>query len=179
MSVTKLPYQFDADELLSIYETVDNQHYQSYITSLDGQTYAYDYDFIKEQISLKNFHLLNEMTVMNKFFVDSYVEEVYNTIAADFNVSRARFMTLDKDKRGYSYHKDASKRLHIPLVTNEDNILLVDDVVYRLDVPGALYEVDTTKKHTALNLGWEDRVHIVFDLKLDLDNVRYSKTFTH
>ena len=88
-------------------------------------------------------------------------------------------MVLDRMKRGYSYHKDASKRLHIPLVTNEDNILLVDDVVHRLDVPGALYEVDTTKKHTALNLGWEDRVHIVFDLKLDLDNVRYSKTFTH
>ena len=184
MTVTLLPLKFDAEELLSIYDSMHNSldsmdSYQTYVTSLDGNTYTYSLEYIKEQVENRNFHMLNNCDVMNKFFRDSYIEEVYNTVKECYNISRCRFMVLDRMKRGYSYHKDASKRLHIPLVTNEDAIVLVEDNIHRLDELGRLYLVDTTKKHTAINLGWTTRIHLVFDLKLEnLDNVQHSKRTT-
>ena len=33
--------------------------------------------------------------------------------------------------------------------------------LYEMNQPGVLYEMDTTQNHTALNLGWSDRVHMV------------------
>lgn len=89
-------------------------------------------------------------------------------------------MVLDDVKRGYSYHTDASQRLHVPIVTDDDCIVLVEDKLHRLDKIGQLYLVDTTKKHAAFNLGWLRRIHLVFDLKLEnLDNVQYDRKFTH
>lgn len=180
MPVTLLPDKFDAEELLSIYNSVDiGPESQIYITSLDGKSYTYDIEEINQYIKEGKYHLLNECNVMNDFFKNSYVEEVYNSVKENHDISRARFMTLDCIKRGYSYHKDGSKKLHVPLTTDEDCIFLIEDVVYRLNEVGSLYIVDTLRKHTAFNLGWKNRTHLVFDLKIDLDNVRHSKTSPH
>jgi len=117
---------------------------------------------------------------VNKFFKDSYLEEVYNSIKKWYNITRCRFLALDEHRRGYSYHIDPSPRLHIPLATDDNCMFLVDDNIHRLDKLGQLYLVDTTKKHSALNLGWTNRVHLVFDLKIEnLDNVQHNKTVTH
>ena len=62
-------------------------------------------------------------------------------------------------------------------MTNADSC--IEDNIHRLDELGHLYLVDTTKKHTALNLGWTNRIHLVFDLKIDLDNVQHYKTSTY
>lgn len=111
-------------------------------------------------------HLLNDMTTVNELFKDSYLEDVYNQMKEQYNICRARFMKLDSKIRAYSYHKDQSERYHIPLTTDDDSIFLIEDNVYRLSEIGRLYKVDTLKKHTALNLGWNDRIHIVFDKRI-------------
>ena len=195
MTVTLLPKKFDAEELLSIYTSklkflqslgdIDSYHgknsYMIYVTSLDGDTYSYSPEFIKDQIKNGNgIDTLNNCTVVNKFFKDSYLEEVYNSIKKWYNITRCRFLALDEHRRGYSYHIDPSPRLHIPLATDDNCMFLVDDNIHRLDKLGQLYLVDTTKKHSALNLGWTNRVHLVFDLKIEnLDNVQHDKTATH
>jgi len=180
MPITLLPDTFDAKELLTLYNSIDvGNNNQIYITSLDGKSYTYDLEKINQYVKEGKYHLLNECNVMNDFFKNSYVEEVYNSVKENHDISRARFLTLDSNKRGYSYHCDISKRIHIPLTTDENCIFLIEDQVYRLNEVGKMYMVDTLKKHTALNLGWNDRIHLVFDLKMDLNNVRLNKTSTH
>ena len=42
--------------------------------------------------------------------------------------------------------------MHIPLVTNENRFMIVDDQLHRLPADGSIYIIDTTKNHTATTL---------------------------
>jgi len=73
---------------------------------------------------------------------------------------RTRVMRM-KPKTCYTYHRDRTKRMHIPLVTNEKCMFIIDDIVYRYPANGKSYLIDTTLRHTAINASFEDRIHIV------------------
>ena len=66
-----------------------------------------------------------------------------------------------KPKTCYSYHWDPTKRMHIPLLTNENNFFVIDDEISRYPADGSYYLIDTTKKHTFVNASFENRLHIV------------------
>lgn len=83
-----------------------------------------------------------------------------NSILQQLSVYRARVMRM-RPKTCYTYHQDWTKRMHIPLVTNPNCFLIVDDQVLRYPADGDSYIVDTTKMHTAVNASLEDRIHIV------------------
>lgn len=86
--------------------------------------------------------------------------EYTNKIIKDLRIVRTRVMRM-KPKTCYTYHRDWSKRLHIPLITNENCMFIIDDEVKRYPADGNYYVVDTTKMHTAINASFEERVHIV------------------
>jgi len=83
-----------------------------------------------------------------------------NSIIKELKMYRTRVMNL-KSKTCYSYHKDLSKRIHIPIQTNKDCFLITDKKVEHLPADGNYYVIDTTQYHTALNASREDRIHIV------------------
>ena len=83
-----------------------------------------------------------------------------NSIIEELNMYRTRVMVL-KPKVCYSIHSDPVKRIHIPVITNENCWLIVNKEIMHLPADGRHYEIDTTQKHTALNGSWEDRIHIV------------------
>jgi len=87
-----------------------------------------------------------------------------NSILKEHNVYRARVMKM-KERTCYTYHQDLTKRLHIPLITNENCFLLLDKQAVHLPADGSVYIVDTTKFHTAINASLEDRIHIIGCLK--------------
>ena len=86
-----------------------------------------------------------------------------NSIIEEHNLYRVRLMNL-KSKTCYSYHQDQGKRFHIPLITNDNCFFVVDDKIVRYPADGNYYIVDTTKKHTAVNASWEDRIHLIGNL---------------
>ena len=86
--------------------------------------------------------------------------EYTNQILFELKMCRTRVMKLYPG-RCYSYHRDPSKRMHIPLITNENCMFIIDDKVYRYPADGNSYLINTTKKHTAINASKEDRYHIV------------------
>ena len=93
-----------------------------------------------------------------------YIEEmpyIYSLIE-QYQLFRTRVLTIPH-RQNYSYHADQTPRIHIPLHSNEDCMMIVDNQVYRLPSDGTIYRVDTTKKHLALNANLEQfyRVHIV------------------
>jgi len=140
-----------------------------HISSKDGVTYKPEWKYKEgeqkgEQNNLRMGGGLEQdkWNKLNEFFKGTYLEEVYNDLDDKFNICRGRYMTTDQDRRAYSYHVDLTPRLHIPLKTNEDNIFLVEDVLYKMQDLGRVYWMDTTKKHTAANFSWEERHHLVF-----------------
>ena len=98
----------------------------------------------------------NELDYDKPLFNIPYVNEIIE----DHNLIRTRVMLM-KPRTCYYYHCDNTKRLHIPVETNENCFLLVDEKLLHLPADGSVYTVDTTKMHTALNASKEDRIHIV------------------
>jgi len=83
-----------------------------------------------------------------------------NSIIKDLKMFRTRVMIL-KPRTCYTYHKDTTKRIHIPLVTNDKCFLIINSQVKHYPADGNYYVVDTTQMHTALNASKEDRIHII------------------
>ena len=57
-------------------------------------------------------------------------------------------------------HHDLTKRIHIPLITNDQCFMMIEDNIYYLK-PGNVYLTNTTLKHTAVNASKSSRIHIV------------------
>jgi len=83
-----------------------------------------------------------------------------NSILFHFDLYRSRVMNL-KSKTCLSYHKDPTKRFHIPIVTNENCFFIIDKKYYHLPADGSCYIIDSTLPHTAVNASFSDRVHII------------------
>lgn len=104
----------------------------------------------------KQFDTITEM------FEGTHIGEVVETLYKDYGAVRGRFM-LSEWKTCLTYHKDPTPRLHIPIVTNENCFMVVDDNVIRMPF-GSTYIVDTTLMHTAINASRFNRTHMVFCL---------------
>lgn len=102
-----------------------------------------------------------DFTVLSNLFVGTYFETVIKHIAeAGYHAYRGRFMK-SLHKTCLTIHKDLTPRLHIPIYTNENCVMIVDDKVIRLPF-GQTYVVDTRLPHTAINASKNSRVHLVF-----------------
>ena len=89
-----------------------------------------------------------------------------NHIIDELNLYRTRVLVLHP-KVCYTLHRDPSKRIHIPVVTNDLCWVIVNKEIMHLPADGRYYEIDTTQEHTALNGSWEARTHIVGCIKGD------------
>ena len=96
-----------------------------------------------------------------EFTVPLFEELHYtNSIIEMLGMHRTRLMKM-KPKTCYTYHKDFSKRIHIPIITNEKCMFIIDDEVRRYPANGKWHLIDTTLWHTAINASYEERIHIV------------------
>ena len=162
--VIPIDLHFDVEKLVEIYysvrghikETWDNQ------VSITSSTGTDLFDGIGRISTLTKSE--KDYDTLNHKFVNTYLEHVHSTLLSKYNVIRGRIMLLS-GKTCYTYHRDPTWRLHIPIITSNDSIFIVDDIVYRLSNLGQVYLVNTTLFHSAINMKDEDRVHIVYGLK--------------
>ena len=82
-----------------------------------------------------------------------------NSLMSELNMYYTRLMRLPAGKC-YPLHKDTTARIHIPIVTNEDNFFIIEDEMIRLPV-GSAYRIDTTRTHTFVNASSKSRVHVI------------------
>lgn len=156
---------FDHEQLLEVYNDLGFDAFQVFVTSHDGESYQIDNrEFVSGRLRESS------CDVLNKAFRGTYVEEVVNAIKQKYDICKVRFLKLNPQRRAYTYHRDSSRRLHIPLKTDNHCLFLIDDQVYRLPDVGKVYDMDTKRTHTALNLGNAERMHLVFAMKdFDMD----------
>lgn len=94
------------------------------------------------------------------FKVFAYDLPYTNSIISELKMYRTRVMKMGP-KSCYTYHQDPTKRIHIPLITNESNFMVIDGKVFWYPADGNYYVADTTKLHTFVNASREFRTHIV------------------
>ena len=104
---------------------------------------------------------LKDLNHIEEDFTEALFDIPYtNYVIESLGMTRTRVMRLEQ-KTCYSYHKDPTKRIHIPLITNVDCLMIIDDEIIRYPADGSYYVMDTTKMHTAVNASYEDRIHLV------------------
>jgi hypothetical protein len=180
MDIRELEYNFDIKTIKKeVKEIVDNiklhpHHYQISLkhTLDDSEDLFYQgcgslkYSFAGNNVpTLRKVPLTQDKFVkLNEYLKGSYLEKVHDTILNDFNFGRFRIMGMTH-KKCMSMHTDSSKRIHIPVETNENCLMIIDKQVYHMPSNGKAYLVDTTKPHTALNANHSFmRLHLLFDL---------------
>lgn len=101
-----------------------------------------------------------EYNILNPLFKNTIFEEIINK----FKLFRSRLMWMD-EKTCYSLHKDATKRLHIPIITNDQCYFLFPEKdMIRLN-QGTIYIVDTTQLHSFCNFSDFPRLHFIGCIK--------------
>ena len=93
-------------------------------------------------------------------FKGTYVEEVYNQITKKFKLGRVRFL-MKPPRSCLSWHRDPEMRLHIPIITNVGNIMVIENEAFHMPADGDGYITDNTKYHNFFNGSEMDRVHLV------------------
>ena len=91
---------------------------------------------------------------------------IINSFMEHFQLHRTRLM-IQEPRSVLTYHKDWSQRIHLPIDTHEDCMMLLRDKAYHLE-EGKVYFTNTTRKHTAFNChNTIRRLHIVGCLPLN------------
>jgi hypothetical protein len=117
-------------------------------------------DVTEKQIKLTE----KDFSKFNNDIKDFYIKAVYDEICSKYKIGRVRLMSL-QHKKVMSMHNDTSMRIHIPIVTNENCMMVVDGTVFHMPADGSAFLVDTTKPHTAFNANHKfTRLHLLFDL---------------
>ena len=164
----KLKYRFDVDKLALEALKLFEQHGYSGQISLKHRE-ASDKESLWDDgtgSAAGGGQFLNtkEYIVLNKMLKGSYLEEVHDIMANYHDFGRMRLMKL-KGRQCMSLHVDLEKRIHIPIITNENCLMIVDDEVFHMPAEGNAYLVNTKKRHTALNSNKDfERIHLMFDL---------------
>lgn len=103
---------------------------------------------------------LNRLQYPETYFKYSLWETpTINQLMDKYGMKRTRIMRSEP-KSCLTFHNDLSKRIHIPLITSEDCIMIIEDRIYNLEI-GKVYLTNTTLRHTAVNASMNPRVHIV------------------
>jgi len=86
-------------------------------------------------------------------------EEVYDILSQKYRIGRIRLMRLEP-KVCLSWHYDFSPRIHLPIKTQEQCFMVIEDEVLHMEKDN-WYLADTTRYHTVFNGGFESRIHLV------------------
>lgn len=104
--------------------------------------------------------LYNHDPIEKDFSAFAYDLPYTNSVLSDLKMYRSRLMNM-RPKYCYTYHRDPTQRIHIPLLTNENCFFVIDDQVLRIPADGNHYLIDTRKMHTFVNASFKERLHIV------------------
>lgn len=108
---------------------------------------------------------------MNEDWEQSFTHPLFdapiiNSFIEHFKLHRTRLM-IQEPRSVLTYHKDWTQRIHLPIDTHEDCMMLLREKAYHLE-EGKIYFTNTTRRHTAFNChNTIRRLHIVGCLPLN------------
>lgn len=143
------------DEVMDIVNSIEYEKNQIICQSLESDPDNWkvgtgSIEELVEQEEKKYCHI-------NSKLKGTYIERLINHHSG----YRTRIMIMPP-RQCYSIHADPSKRIHIPIVTNDQCYMIWPSAnsCHQLITTRA-YLTDTTRPHTFINGGLENRIHIV------------------
>jgi hypothetical protein len=99
-------------------------------------------------------------TELNDICRGTYIEDVVQSLPC--KLGRLRIMRLHI-RRCMSVHQDTTMRIHLPLITNPQALMIFPDhaIISHMPADGHVYLTNTLLPHTAMNGGLEERCHLV------------------
>lgn len=81
---------------------------------------------------------------------------------SEYRIVRTRLMYM-LPRTCYSIHSDPYPRIHLPVISNKQCLMLFPDhnSIEHMPADGTSFYVDTTKKHTFVNCSEVPRIHLV------------------
>jgi hypothetical protein len=115
-----------------------------------------------EENSNYHLHSTDQYDYIDSDFSELLFDIPYiNSIIKELNLYRTRIMGL-KPKTCLTWHRDAFRRVHIPLISDWRCLFVVEDKAIHLPADGSAYYVDTNKFHTVFNGTFNiTRLHLV------------------
>ena len=115
-----------------------------------------------------------EYKSFNKKFLKTIFHDIFLSVIekCPLEIGRVRLMRLNS-KSCYSVHEDPGLRLHLPIITNPDCFFCFESQGFHyLPAKGRLYCTNTLLRHTVVNGGKSERIHLVIstgwkDLELE------------
>lgn len=142
-------------EIIQIVQTVDFEKNQIICQSLecDPDNWKVGVGSIEELEEKEE----KKYSCLNSQLRGTYLERLINKHSA----FRTRIMIMPP-RQCYSVHADPTKRIHIPIITNDQCWMIwpTNNACFQLETKRA-YITDTTRPHTFINGGTENRIHIV------------------
>lgn len=100
-----------------------------------------------------------DFTKLCSQFANTVWETVYRDLESRYHLGRVRLMR-SMPKTCLSWHRDTSKRIHLPIRTQPGCMMVIQDEVHHLE-QGQWYMTNTLPEHTAFNASKTDRIHLV------------------
>lgn len=113
--------------------------------------------------------LANQDELAYRYVPERLRGSLLEKLIIDFDGFRTRIMLMPP-RKCYSVHRDPTKRIHIPIVTNDQCWMVwpQENYCHQL-LQGRSYLTDTTKPHTFFNGHSEfNRIHIVMSVRNNL-----------
>ena len=104
-----------------------------------------------------------EYTQICPEFKNTYIETLYDYLTLRFKLGRVRFL-MKPPRSCLSWHRDPERRLHIPIITNVGNVMVIKDTAFHMPSDGAAYITDNREYHNFFNGSEVERVHLVSTL---------------
>ena len=165
--ITELPFKFDVVKLRKAYEEVEHLftgHTQLSITHTAKKYKGQDLwregcipEFLQNKLTDEEF------TEFNEELKNTYFYHVHKTLSTMYEVGRARLMMM-RCKEVLTWHRDIQERIHVPIISNLGNKLVIMNKCYQLK-EGRSYIVNTLLPHSAFNGGFDNRVTLVYHLR--------------
>jgi hypothetical protein len=100
-----------------------------------------------------------DFTELCDVFANNLIGDVYRMMESHYKLGRVRFIRSNPHTC-MSWHKDDTKRLHLPLQTNEACRMVIGNECIHL-TQNEWWMADTTHMHTAFNASRNTRIHLV------------------
>jgi hypothetical protein len=191
-------YSFDVQKLADDFAKIEATHPGKttyWLTTLSKEatndmTALYDTSYIKNLYPKELFKDAERLSKANNanlsvdnfhsFMTGSYTHSIVLQIESDLRKAGKRITGVSYHKlyvaRCYPLHTDRmEQRFHIPIITNANVFFMVEEElgnenyeIWRMPDAGKVYVFTPTAMHTAINAGYDDRVHLLIDY-IDLE----------
>lgn len=101
----------------------------------------------------------HDFTETVNVFRGTVFEDILAMLRSHYAIGRVRVMKL-RPKSCLTWHRDDTRRLHYPILTNPGSMMVIEDQVQHFEV-GEWWLADTLHLHTAINAWTEPRLHLV------------------